>query len=122
MKYEETGKVVLNRLYVDIKNGEKVAIVGRTGAGKSSLLLALFRLVEPEEDSYYYIEGKDGLRMGLHTLRKQISSIPQSPFLFLGTIRQNLDPYRSSSDECIWAALESAEMKSTISNVNAILI
>ena len=70
-----------------------MAIVGRTGAGKSSIIQAIFRISEPEIGSKYEIGGFDALKMGLHSLRQNISVIPQAPFLFKGTIKLNLDPF-----------------------------
>ena len=72
--------------------------MGRTGAGKSSIIQAIFRLTEPEPNSEYFIGENDALKMGLHSLRKHISVIPQTPFLFRGTIRENLDPFREKAD------------------------
>ena len=70
-----------------------MGIVGRTGAGKSSIIQALFRIVEPELGSSYEIDGANALNLGLHTLRQRISVIPQTPFLFKGSIKTNLDPF-----------------------------
>jgi len=75
-----------------------VGIVGRTGAGKSSIIQALFRICEPETDSQYEIGGCDALKLGLHSLRQNISVIPQTPFLFKGTIKKNLDPFEVKTD------------------------
>ena len=72
--------------------------MGRTGAGKSSIIQSLFRLCEPEIGSVYEIGGYDALQMGLHSLRQNISVIPQTPFLFKGTIKTNLDPFEAKSD------------------------
>ena len=80
-----------------INSREKVGIVGRTGAGKSSIFQALFRLSELDSGTLM-IGGKDVSKLGLHTLRKAISYIPQSPFLLNGTIRDNLDPFKEFSD------------------------
>lgn len=80
--------------------------MGRTGAGKSSIIQALFRIAEPIEGSIYEINGIDALKLGLHTLRHQISVIPQTPFLFKGTIRINLDPFEEKTDEELWKVLE----------------
>ena len=79
--------------------------MGRTGAGKSSIIQALFRLFEPEDGSFYSIGGHNALKMGLHSLRQHISVIPQVPFLFKGTIRENIDPFNTESDERIWEVL-----------------
>jgi len=76
----------------------KVGIVGRTGAGKSSILQALFRLCELSEGKIV-IDGVDIKTMGLHMLRKNIAFIPQSPFLLQGTIRENIDPFNERTDE-----------------------
>ena len=77
---------------------EKVGIVGRTGAGKSSIIQCLFRIVEPAAGSHYMIDGFNAQKMGLHSLRQHISVIPQVPFLFKGTVRQNIDPFDTAPD------------------------
>lgn len=89
--------LVLKNISFDIEAGEKVGIVGRTGAGKSSIVQALFRIVEPEEGSIYRVDNADALKLGLHTLRQRISVIPQTPFLFKGSIKTNLDPFEKKS-------------------------
>ena len=86
-RYREGLPLVLDELAFSVKAGEKIGIVGRTGAGKSSIIQALFRLFEPEVHSEYQIDGFDALKMGLHSLRQHISVIPQVPFLFKGSIR-----------------------------------
>ena len=72
--------------------------MGRTGAGKSSIIQILFRIIEPTHMSNYKINGYNALEMGLHSLRQHISVIPQVPFLFKGTVRQNIDPFNTASD------------------------
>ena len=79
----------------------KVGIVGRTGAGKSSILQALFRLCELESGEII-IDGQNIRQLGLHLLRKQIAYIPQQPFLLQGSIRENIDPFNERTDENIW--------------------
>lgn len=104
------NKTVLENLSFEIRSGEKIGIVGRTGAGKSSILSALFRLTEPQGDIYI-----DGVRingdLGLHDLRKNLSIIPQDPLLFSGTVRYNLDPFYQFEDEELWQVLEEVELK-----------
>ena len=90
--------MILNDISLTAAAGKRIGIVGRTGAGKSSIIQVLFRLVEPEMGSVLRIGGYDALKMGLHSLRKHISVIPQTPFLFNDTLRKNIDPYGKYSD------------------------
>lgn len=92
-RYNEKHPLVLKQICLSFAPGEKIGIVGRTGAGKSSIIQALFRLFEPEPGSQYRIDQYNALEMGLHSLRQHISVIPQMPFIFKGTIRSNLDPF-----------------------------
>lgn len=107
--------VVLKNLEFEIMPKEKIGIVGRTGAGKSSIINALFRLAYNEGS--IVIDGKDIKHLGLHDLRSKISIIPQEPVLFSGTIRYNLDPFDEYSDPKIWLALEQVKLKSAISDL-----
>jgi ATP-binding cassette, subfamily C (CFTR/MRP), member 4 len=92
-RYNEDSPLSLKNLNFKIHPQEKVGIVGRTGAGKSSIIQAIFHMFEPEEGSQFKIDYHDALKMGLHSLRQHISVIPQIPFVFKGTVRQNVDPY-----------------------------
>ncbi|KAJ2646880.1 ABC transporter C member 13 [Coemansia sp. RSA 1250] len=109
MRYHQELKPVLHNLTFDIKSREKVGVVGRTGAGKSSLSQALIRLVEPDSGSIE-IDGVNISTIGLHDLRSQISIVPQDPVLFEGTVRENLDPDNNYSDDEIWQALKKARI------------
>ena len=110
------GDPVLKQLSLTLDAGTKVGIVGRTGAGKSSLLQALFRLVEPSPTGSIRIDGLSTSDMPLQTLRSRISIIPQEPFCFKGTLRFNLDPFNLYSDNELWKALEATELKGTVTN------
>ena len=92
MKYREDLDLVIDNLDLEIADGQKLAIVGRTGAGKSSLTLALFRILEATRGSIV-IDGVDIADVGLDDLRSRLTIIPQDPVLFSGTLRSNLDPF-----------------------------
>ena len=107
---------VLNNISVEIKAGERVGIVGRTGAGKSSILMALFRMTELSEGRIT-IDDVDLRSISLKQSRSPISIIPQDPVIFSGTIRSNLDPFNVYSDSQLWDALERAHMNHAISGM-----
>uniref|UniRef100_A0A4W5MR90 Cystic fibrosis transmembrane conductance regulator n=1 Tax=Hucho hucho TaxID=62062 RepID=A0A4W5MR90_9TELE len=110
--YSSDGPVVLKDMKAVFRPKEKVGIVGRTGAGKSSLVSALFRLAEPE--GRIYIDGVLTSEIGLHDLRQKMSIIPQDPVLFTGTMRKNLDPFSQHTDEDLWNALQEVQLKSVV--------
>lgn len=105
LRYRPGLPLVLNNCSFLIKSQEKIGVVGRTGAGKSSLVTALLRLVELEEYSHIYIDDVDISTLGLKALRSKITVIPQDPVLFSGTIRNNLDPFNQYTDEQIWQSV-----------------
>nr|XP_021201313.2 multidrug resistance-associated protein 1 isoform X4 [Helicoverpa armigera] len=131
--WPETGALQLERLTLAYRAGaepalrdvtcavaprDKLGIVGRTGAGKSTLTLGLFRIVEAV-GGRILIDGLDIATMGLHQLRSRITIIPQDPVLFSGTLRMNLDPFETFSDEDIWRALEYAHLKPFVQGLPA---
>ena len=118
MKYQLGLPYVLKDISFYLKEGEKLGIVGPTGAGKSSIIQMLFRMVEPQKGCTYELGGCDALKMGLHSLRKNIAVLPQVPFLFKGTVRRNIDPFSTKSEAEIQEAIEGAGIKGAIEHVS----
>ncbi|KAJ2807528.1 hypothetical protein H4R20_001248 [Coemansia guatemalensis] len=108
-RYREGLDLVLKDLSFRVLPRQKAGIVGRTGAGKSSLTLALFRIIEAASGQIL-LDGEDILQYGLFDVRSKLSIIPQDPVLFAGTVRENLDPFGSYNDQDIWRALEQAHL------------
>ncbi|XP_061188834.1 multidrug resistance-associated protein 1-like [Saccostrea echinata] len=117
-RYRPKLDLVLKDINVTIKPGEKVGIVGRTGAGKSSLTLGLFRLMEPASGNIE-IDGVKLTDIGLHDCRSKLTILPQDPVLFSGTLRMNIDPMDQKTDGEIWNALEHAHLKSFVQSLPA---
>lgn len=113
MRYRPGLPLVLKDLSLAIPGGSRVGIVGRTGAGKSSITVSLFRLTELASGSIL-IDGVDIARIGLATLRSKLSIIPQDPTLFKGTVRTNLDPFQQHSDAALLSALHESYLDSAI--------
>ena len=108
LRYDTTEPDILKDVSFKTKPREKIGIVGRTGAGKSSIVTALLRLVEPMGN--IFIDGVDTRQLGLKDLRSSISIIPQTPLIFSGTLRQNLDPLAKHSDSTIWRVLQEVQL------------
>ncbi|CAL7944629.1 unnamed protein product [Xylocopa violacea] len=117
LKYGPKSPYALKGISFVIKPEEKVGVVGRTGAGKTSLISALFRLAYIEGD--LIIDGIATDKIALHDFRSKISIIPQEPVLFGGSLRRNLDPFDEYSDNVLWDALQQVELKETISDMAA---
>uniref|UniRef100_A0A452UGF2 Multidrug resistance-associated protein 1 n=1 Tax=Ursus maritimus TaxID=29073 RepID=A0A452UGF2_URSMA len=115
MRYRPGLELVLKNLSLRVRGGEKVGIVGRTGAGKSSMTLCLFRILEAAEGEIR-IDGLNVADIGLHDLRSQLTIIPQDPILFSASLRMNLDPFGRYSEEDIWRALELSHLHTFVSS------
>ncbi|RDW92432.1 hypothetical protein BP5796_01826 [Coleophoma crateriformis] len=107
MRYRDGLPLTLKGLDVQVRGGERIGIVGRTGAGKSSIMSCLFRLTELSGGNIE-IDGIDIAKVSLQHLRSRLSIIPQDPTLFQGTVRSNLDPFNEHSDLELWHALQQA--------------
>uniref|UniRef100_A0A4W5KV59 ABC-type glutathione-S-conjugate transporter n=1 Tax=Hucho hucho TaxID=62062 RepID=A0A4W5KV59_9TELE len=116
LQYRKGLDWALKGITLKIQEREKVGIVGRTGAGKSSLALGIFRILEAAKGEIY-IDGVNIAEIGLHDLRSRITIIPQDPVLFSGSLRMNLDPFDTYTDEEIWSSLELAHLKNFVSNL-----
>lgn len=116
LQYAPEEEAVLKNLNIVIESGWKVGIVGRTGAGKSSLISALFRFAYI--DGSITIDGLDTSVISKQGLRSKISIIPQEPVLFSATIRYNLDPFSVYSDDELWRALEQVDMKAAVPSLD----
>ncbi|KAI8834383.1 P-loop containing nucleoside triphosphate hydrolase protein [Chytriomyces cf. hyalinus JEL632] len=117
MRYQPNLPLVLQGVDVSIAGGEKIGVVGRTGSGKSSLMQALFRIVNLAEGSIW-IDGVDTSTLTLHELRTRIAIIPQDPVLFSGSLRSNLDPNGKFSDQQIWEVLDRCGMKKAVTEMD----
>ncbi|BAF30050.1 Os12g0562700 [Oryza sativa Japonica Group] len=113
VKYTQDASPVLKGISCTFQGGDKIGIVGRTGSGKTTLINAIFRLVEPSGGKIT-IDGQDITTMGLHDLRSRIGLIPQDPILFNGSIRYNLDPHGHFSDKQIWEVLGKCQLDEVI--------
>uniref|UniRef100_A0A2N9IXM5 ABC-type xenobiotic transporter n=1 Tax=Fagus sylvatica TaxID=28930 RepID=A0A2N9IXM5_FAGSY len=120
IRYRPNAPLVLKDINCIFKEGTRVGVVGRTGSGKTTLISALFRLVEPASGKIL-VDGLDICSIGLKDLRMRLSIIPQEPTLFRGSVRTNLDPLGLYSDDEIWKALEKCQLKATIRSLPNLL-
>lgn len=109
MRYRPQLPLALKGFNLHVQPGERIGVVGRTGAGKSSIIMALFRMVELS-DGQIEVDGMDIGTIGLQDLRSRMSIIPQDPTLFAGTVRLNLDPFQTHTDLELWSALRQAHL------------
>ncbi|KAK0424582.1 hypothetical protein QR680_008734 [Steinernema hermaphroditum] len=116
LRYREGLDLVLRGIAAKIAPGEKIGIVGRTGAGKSSLTLALFRIVEADSGRIL-IDGRDISTLGLRELRSKLTIVPQDPVLFSGSFRMNLDPFGEFDDARLWEALRVASLRDFVESL-----
>lgn len=113
MRYRPTTQKILRGISLKINKGEKIGVVGRTGAGKSSIFLALTRIVDICQGKIE-IDGIDISKVNLNQLRESITIIPQEPILFKGTLRYNLDPLGKCNDEELIKLLKKAGLHNHI--------
>ncbi|KAG3057417.1 ABC transporter C family member 2 [Phytophthora cactorum] len=113
LRYRPDLPLVLRGVSMDIQPGEKVGICGRTGAGKSSLMIALFRICAFDSGSIV-IDDIDIEKVRLHDLRRGLAIIPQDPVLYSGSLRDNLDPFGDYTDEAIWSVLQQVHLAAAV--------
>ncbi|KAK9139349.1 hypothetical protein Scep_009030 [Stephania cephalantha] len=113
VRYRPNTPLVLKGISLNIRGGEKIGVVGRTGGGKSTLIQAFFRVMEPSGGKII-IDEIDICKLGLHDLRSRYGIIPQEPVLFEGTVRSNIDPIGQHSDDEIWKSLERCQLKDVV--------
>lgn len=116
MRYRDDLPLVLKNLDFDVAPAQKIGIVGRTGAGKSTTFLTLFRIVEAASGKIE-IDGLDISKLSMFALRSKLSIIPQEPVLFTGSIRFNLDPFSDYDEQLLWDALERAHLKTLVQSM-----
>lgn len=117
MRYRD-GPLVLKNISLTVKGGEKIGVVGRTGSGKSSLMIVLFRISEIEGDGgQILIDGVDTAQIGTDALRLNLSIIPQDPVMFSNTVRYNLDPFGTKSDQELWNVLIKVQLGQAIASL-----
>jgi len=117
LRYRPNLPLVLRGIDLTVNAGERIGVCGRSGCGKSSLFMALLRMVEPLEGCSYTIDGVDALEIGVRTLRQRVSIIPQDPTMFADTVRFNVDPLGRHSDEEIMEALRVAYLHDVVKDL-----
>lgn len=117
MRYRD-GPLVLKDVSLKVKPGERIGVCGRTGSGKSSMMVMLFRIAEIEKDGgKVLIDGIDVSQIGTAALRLNLSIIPQDPVIYSNTVRYNLDPFGNANDDEIWQTLQKVQMQEIIANL-----
>ena len=110
---------MLTDVSITIRGGERLAVVGRTGSGKSTLLAVLFRLIDPCGGSVR-IDGVDTGTVGVGDVRSSLTAIPQEPVLFSGTVRANIDPFGTCTDDTLWRALRKCGLESHVASMGGL--